>query len=120
MIQNQLDSIIHTLKDLGRRRAIVLHGAHGMDEATLSGNNLIYELDENGNVNHYTLNAQDLGFSYAPDSELKGGSPEENRRITLDILNGKTDHQKEMLSSLMQQLHFMSLKKYIAFKLEYQ
>ncbi|ARJ14020.1 MULTISPECIES: anthranilate phosphoribosyltransferase [Staphylococcus] len=91
---NQLDSIIHTLKDLGRRRAIVLHGAHGMDEATLSGNNLIYELDENGNVNHYTLNAQDLGFSYAPDSELKGGSPEENRRITLDILNGKDRSSK--------------------------
>ena len=34
---SQLNKIAQTLADLGRKRAIVLHGANGMDEATLSG-----------------------------------------------------------------------------------
>ena len=33
----QLENIAQTLKDLGRKRAILIHGANGMDEATLSG-----------------------------------------------------------------------------------
>lgn len=82
---SKLEDIIHTLKDLGRKRAIVLHGAGGMDEATLSGDNFIYELN-NGKVSHYILNAQDLGFKYAPNESLVGGTPEENKDITLNIL----------------------------------
>ena len=32
---SQLENIAQTLKDLGRKRAILIHGANGMDEATL-------------------------------------------------------------------------------------
>ncbi len=35
---------------------------NGMDEATLSGDNLIYELTEDGEIKNYTLNATDYGF----------------------------------------------------------
>ena len=41
---SQLENIAQTLKDLGRKRAILIHGANGMDEATLSGENIIYEV----------------------------------------------------------------------------
>ena len=34
---SQLENIAQTLKGLGRKRAILIHGANGMDEATLSG-----------------------------------------------------------------------------------
>ncbi|MEJ7488232.1 anthranilate phosphoribosyltransferase, partial [Staphylococcus pasteuri] len=40
---SKLEKSAHTLADLGRKRAIVMHGANGMDEATLSGDNIIYE-----------------------------------------------------------------------------
>ena len=59
---SRLYMIAQTLKDLGRRRAIVLHGANGMDEATLSGNNEVYELNENGDITHYFINAKDYGL----------------------------------------------------------
>ena len=42
---SQLENIAQTLKDLGRKRAILIHGANGMDEATLSGENIIYEVN---------------------------------------------------------------------------
>ena len=35
----KLKLVAKTIKDLGRKRAIVLHGANGMDEATLSQSN---------------------------------------------------------------------------------
>ena len=79
---------IKTLKDLGRRRAIVLHGANGMDEATLSGNNEVYELNENGDITHYFINAKDYGLKVASNQDLQGGSPKENKMISLDILSG--------------------------------
>lgn len=85
----KLKLVAKTIKDLGRKRAIVLHGANGMDEATLSGDNLIYELTEDGEIKNYTLNATDYGLKYAPNSDFKGGLPEENLAISLNILNGK-------------------------------
>lgn len=85
---SKLPLVAQTIKDLGRKRAIVVHGANGMDEATLSGDNLIYELDEHGQIKHYKLNATDFGIGFAPNSALKGGTPEENLAITLNILNG--------------------------------
>jgi anthranilate phosphoribosyltransferase len=33
-----------------------------MDEATLSGDNEIYELHEDGAISHYVLNARDYGI----------------------------------------------------------
>ncbi|MGW9857285.1 anthranilate phosphoribosyltransferase [Staphylococcus hominis] len=86
---SKLSMIIKTMKDLGRRKGIVLHGADGMDEATLSGDNEIYELHEDGTISHYFLNARDYGIANASNIELQGGTPEENKNITVDILSGK-------------------------------
>lgn len=89
--ETKLEMIAQTLKDLGRRKAIVIHGTNGMDEATLSGDNEIYELQEDGSIHHYRLNAKDLGLRNADNSELKGGTPQINKQITLNILNNQ-DH----------------------------
>lgn len=85
---SKLDKIAQTLVDLGRKKAIVVYGANGMDEATLSGDNIIYEVNANESVKTYTLNANDVGLDYAPNEELIGGTPAENLEITKNILNG--------------------------------
>lgn len=59
---SKLDKIAQTLADLGRKKAIVVYGANGMDEATLSGDNIIYEVNTNESVKTYTLNAIDVGL----------------------------------------------------------
>lgn len=84
----KIEIVAKTMRDLGRRKAIVVHGANGMDEATLSGNNIIYEINGKDEIKHYTLNAQDIGLSYASNDTLIGGSVDENFNITLNILNG--------------------------------
>ncbi|RIM81492.1 anthranilate phosphoribosyltransferase [Staphylococcus xylosus] len=85
---SKLDKIAQTLADLGRKKAIVVYEANGMDEATLSGDNIIYEVNANESVKTYTLNANDVGLDYAPNEELIGGTPAENLEITKNILNG--------------------------------
>ncbi|UDI78327.1 anthranilate phosphoribosyltransferase [Staphylococcus taiwanensis] len=86
---SKLKMIAQTLRDLGRRRAIVLHGANGMDEATLSGDNEIYEVKEDGLIEHYYINAKDFGLKQTDNSALQGGNARKNRHITLDILSGR-------------------------------
>ena len=91
---SQLNKIAQTLADLGRKRAIVLHGANGMDEATLSGENTLYEVTKDKYIKSYTINATDVGLDYAPNSDLIGGTPQENLEITKQILNGKDQSAK--------------------------
>ncbi|WP_204171471.1 anthranilate phosphoribosyltransferase [Staphylococcus sp. GDY8P100P] len=90
----QLDKIAHTLADLGRKRAIVLHGANGMDEATLSGDNLLYEIRD-GKIYNYTINAEDVGLTPAKNTELVGGTAQDNLEITLNILTNKDQSAKK-------------------------
>ncbi|WP_114603400.1 anthranilate phosphoribosyltransferase [Staphylococcus sp. EZ-P03] len=87
-------TMAQTLYDLGRKRAIVLHGANGMDEATLSGENLIYEVNRDKGITSYHLSAQDVGLTPASNDTLRGGTPSENLEITLNILSGK-DHSSK-------------------------
>ncbi len=44
--EDMLETMALTLHRLGRKRAIVLHGANGMDEASLAGTNQLVLLDE--------------------------------------------------------------------------
>lgn len=90
----QLDKIAQTIKDLGRKKAIVVHGANGMDEATLSGNNIIYEINQDEPIKTYTMNAKDYGLTLAENETLIGGSPKENKKITINILNGNDKSSK--------------------------
>ena len=60
--QSQLANVAQTVKDLGRKKPSVLHGAGGMDEASLSGDNLIYEVNAGKDIQHYTINAKDFGL----------------------------------------------------------
>ena len=85
---DDMKHIASTLRDLGRKRAIVLHGANGMDEATLSGDNVIYEINGNAPIKPYTLRAEDVGLTPADNATLKGGKPEENAETMMKILAG--------------------------------
>ncbi|MEB7656706.1 anthranilate phosphoribosyltransferase [Mammaliicoccus vitulinus] len=86
--ETKLDTIAEALYKLGRKRAIVVHGAGGMDEATLSGDNKIYEISQENGIVNYTVNAKDYGLQTASNDALNGGTPEENKEITLNILTG--------------------------------
>lgn len=75
---------------LGSKAAMVVHGADGLDELSNTGRNRVSHLRD-GEVSTYTLDPTDFGIKLASIDDLTGGSPEDNARIMIEILNGK-DH----------------------------
>jgi len=76
------------LKNLGTKRAFIVHGADGLDEATVTAETRVSELKE-GLVNTYNIDPIDI-FGEAYDlGALAGGSPAENAAISRNILTGK-------------------------------
>lgn len=73
---------------IGRERALVVSGAGGLDEATLAGQNSFVLMDK-GDLIPFSLNAEDVGLSYAPLSAIRGGSPEENASMIHSVLQGE-------------------------------
>lgn len=76
------------LKNLGIKSGMVVCGDHNLDEATVTGDNLVCEI-KNGEIKEYTINPETLGFNKASLEDIIGGTPEENAQITRDILSGK-------------------------------
>jgi len=75
------------LRDLGCRRAYVVHGEDGLDEITCTGNTRVSELRD-GDIRTYDLAPELLiGETFASE-EMAGGTPEENAKILRGILDG--------------------------------
>lgn len=83
-----LPMLAETLKQLGRRRALVVNGAGNMDEATLAGENQMI-LVENGEITSFSLRPEDVGLPYFSKEEIRGGNAKENAEILLNVLKGK-------------------------------
>ncbi len=80
-----------TLKELGSKNVLVVHGYDGMDEITLTNNTYICEL-KNNNINNYTFDPREIGYEYILLEDIKGGDPQYNAECFLKMING--DHKK--------------------------
>ncbi len=78
----------NALKNLGTKRAFVVHGHDGMDEISVCAPTRITELTE-GEIKTYDLYPEHFFGERAHPDELKGGDPETNAQILKDILEGK-------------------------------
>ena len=82
-----LESLASMLQQVGKRSAFVVHGAEGMDEFSLAGPNQVVHL-VNGEISAFHVDATDFGFARAYLTDIRGGDPDENARITRRILSG--------------------------------
>ena len=83
-----LDPMAEALQQLGLKRAVVVHGAGGLDEASLEGANQLRIL-ENGTIRSDQLSASDVGLTSAPLEALKGGDLVTNQQILEAVLKGE-------------------------------
>ena len=87
-------TIAEVLAQLGARRAFVVHGAHGVDELSPAGPNLVCEVVD-GAVRERTIDPAELGVERCDPGELAGGSPAENaesiRAVFAGARGGKRD-----------------------------
>ena len=83
-----IDLVAATLAELGVRRAMVVHGAGGLDEISLAGETLVAEVDR-GQIRRYKLTPEDFGVAHAPLDAIRGGLPGENAKIIRGIFGGE-------------------------------
>jgi anthranilate phosphoribosyltransferase len=83
-----IDLVSGALQELGHLRAIVVHGAPGMDEVSPLGPTRISDVRE-GERREYVLDLADLGVEPAAAASLVGGEPEENAAVIEHVLAGK-------------------------------
>lgn len=77
------------LREVGVKHALVFHSEDGMDEISTHTRTKVSELKD-GQILNYEINPEDYGFTAAGSVEdYRGGEPEDNAKITLDILEGR-------------------------------
>ena len=76
------------LKNMGTKRAFVVHGLDGLDEVTITGETRIAELKD-GIVRTYNINPADYFGRIDTLDSIRGGDPVVNAQIAKDVLSGK-------------------------------
>ncbi|MFN6516176.1 MAG: anthranilate phosphoribosyltransferase [Nostoc sp. CreGUA01] len=83
-----LPTVAQALQNLGKEKAIVLHGREKLDEAGLGDLTDLAVLSQ-GEVQLTTINPLDLDVTPAPIGMLRGGDVQENAVILKGVLQGK-------------------------------
>lgn len=89
-------TLARVLKDLGSRRAMVVHGAGGLDELSLAGLNKIAWLKD-GEIKEFNLEPAAAGLSEAPLSSLLGGDPQFNAELVKKVLAGEPGPRRDVV-----------------------
>lgn len=87
------EPLARVLMSLGVKRGMVVYGQDKLDEISLSAPTKVCEFKD-GWYKTYTIAPEDFGFERCEKSDLTGGTPEENAKITLDILKGAKGHKR--------------------------
>lgn len=85
------------LKDMGVKKAFVVHGAGGMDELSNIGENYVCYFD-GYEINEMTINPVEFGLPIYTLEEIRGGEPSENAKIILEIFSGKRDGKMDIVA----------------------
>ncbi len=89
-------TIAEVLSRLGARRAFVVHGAHGIDELSPAGPNLVCEVVD-GDVHERSVDPIELGVPRCSSGELRGGSPAENATAIREVFAGAEGGRRDAI-----------------------
>ena len=84
------------LQGLGNQRAMVVHGAGGLDELSLAGTNHIAWL-KGDTIEELILNPAEAGLSEAPLSALRGGDLQANAALLKKVLEGEKGPRRDVV-----------------------
>ncbi len=81
--------IAAVLHRLGTKHALVVHGKDGLDEISIGGKSIIWDVTAGKISPPYEVSPKSFGLDKADIAEIKGGTPKENAEKLLNILDGK-------------------------------
>jgi anthranilate phosphoribosyltransferase len=84
------------LLQLGSQHCFVIHGMDGLDEMTLSDRTKVSE-GKGGVVSSYFIAPEEFDLQRVARKEFAGGTPEDNARITKEILQGRKGPKRDLV-----------------------
>ncbi len=92
------ETICAALMRLNLKHAMVVHGRIGMDEISITGTSLLWEI-KNGALTgrRHEIHPRDMELSQAPLESIKGGTPEENAEIIKRVFSGEKGPRRDVV-----------------------
>ena len=90
------EKMLSVLVANGALRAMVVHGADGLDELSTTGPSTVLESGGDGEVRHYTVDPADLGLATASLEELRGGDATANAEVVRRVLGGERGAHRDI------------------------
>jgi anthranilate phosphoribosyltransferase len=91
------EKIASVLHRLGTEHSLVVHGTDGMDEISISGKSLVWDITRHGVSPPYEVLPEDLGFMKASMTQVRGGTARQNARILRGILSGEVGVRRNIV-----------------------
>jgi anthranilate phosphoribosyltransferase len=88
--------LAQVLQKLGSEHVLVVHGADGMDEISLTGDTYVAEL-KSGKVTEYTVNPTQFGLTIHQLKDIQVQNSAESKAMIMDVLNGKTGAPRDIV-----------------------
>jgi anthranilate phosphoribosyltransferase len=88
------ETLAGALAELGAEHAMVVHGADGLCDLSVTGDNRVTECRD-GKTHTYTVSASDVGLADAPLSDLLVSSPGESADAVRAILDGQPGPRRD-------------------------
>jgi len=93
---SMVDKMLGVLVANGARRAMVVHGADGLDELSTTGPSAVVELTDDGDVRRYDVDATELGLAPASLDDLRGGEAAANADVVRKVLDGAAGPHRDI------------------------
>jgi anthranilate phosphoribosyltransferase len=91
------EKIASVLHRLSTEHSLVVHGTDGMDEISISGKSLVWDISQHRVSPPYEVSPDDLGFMKASMTQIKGGTARQNAKILRGILSGEVGARRNIV-----------------------
>ena len=88
--------LAQVLQKLGSEHVLVVHGADGMDEISLTGDTYVAEL-KSGKLTEYTVNPTQFSLPIHQLKDIQIQNAAESKAMIMDVLNGKTGAPRDIV-----------------------
>ncbi len=90
------DKMLGVLVANGSRRAMVVHGADGLDELSTTGPSTVLDAGPDGEVRRGRVDPADLGLAPATLEDLRGGDAADNAEVVRRVLGGEPGPHRDI------------------------
>lgn len=89
------ETMAAVLKNLGIKKALVVHGEDTLDEISIAGKTNVTEFKDGGMKSSF-IEPEDFGMKRGKLAEIKGGTRKQNTEIILEILKGSRGPKRDI------------------------